>query len=90
MSGSGVVTGVIVVRCGEAVFPAPGWNDFPVIVLSWWTAECRKLFSGETARCRFMDGPFEFQMRPRDDRHITIAFFHRDAPCHSILSLIHI
>lgn len=52
------VTGVIYVELESGAFPAKGWSDCPVILLSWWTEALLQL--EVTARrevvWRFMDG----------------------------------
>lgn len=40
-------------------FPDVGWNDFVVVILSWWIDALDQLSHGElTTHFRFMDGPF--------------------------------
>jgi len=62
-SQRGSITGVIAVRAGGIVFPEDRWSDFPVVVLGWWINECRRIRTGGTARCQFMDGPYRFSIR---------------------------
>jgi len=59
---SGRITGPIWLRHKDIEFPERGWNDFPVIVLSWWLRNVTHLADGTTALCHFMDGPFEFNV----------------------------
>ena len=52
----------------QADFPEVGWSDFPVALLSAWTADLRRLArampaTDASARCHFMDGPYSFTVR---------------------------
>lgn len=61
MGGSGSITGRLALRVSERWFPEEHWNDFPVVVLSWWLSEIDGLSTGNGARFDFMDGPFAVQ-----------------------------
>gem|GEM_PF-3846864 len=65
---AGACTGTISVRVGQIVFPNPQWSDFPLIILGWWLSSLADLRKGrrKTVRCRFMDGPFWFDLRVRN------------------------
>ena len=58
----GSITGLIAVRAGDIAFPDDNWSDFPVVILGWWMDHCRRIRSGGTARCSFMDGPYKFEI----------------------------
>lgn len=46
-------------RVGSKAFPSKDWDDFVVVILSWWMAEMRShLRSGTRRRLLFMDGPY--------------------------------
>lgn len=59
-SKSGSVTGIIFFDFDDFKFPEDGWNDFVLVVLTWWlNAIDNLMFSGVIAEeLRFMDGPF--------------------------------
>jgi hypothetical protein len=68
-SARGSITGRIWLRDGcpedQADFPEVGWFDFPVALLSAWTAELQRFARavpsvGALVRCHFMDGPYSF------------------------------
>ena len=68
-SARGSITGRIWLRDGspedQADFPEVGWFDFPVALLSAWTAELQRFAravpsAGALVRCHFMDGPYSF------------------------------
>lgn len=52
------VTGVIYVELESGAFPAKGWSDFPVILLSWWTEALLQLEvpARREVQWRFMGG----------------------------------
>jgi hypothetical protein len=45
-------------------FPGVGWNDFIVVVLSWWVAAILDLLHNDNSRKRvhFMDGPYAVEL----------------------------
>ena len=59
-SRKGAVTGVVYFDFGkDQQFPIVGWNDFVVVVASWWLAALREIAEGaDETRFRFMDGPY--------------------------------
>jgi hypothetical protein len=64
VSSRGAVTGVLHFIVDGLGFPDVSWNDFVVVVLSWWCATMAKVESGQfiSAQLRFMDGPFAVQL----------------------------
>lgn len=44
----------------ELAFPGPHWNDFPIVVVSWWLEAVVGLVDGRkrNADVSFMDGPY--------------------------------
>ena len=56
----GSVTGVVYFEFSpEVQFPVAGWNDFVIIVASWWRAALEQISHGQAeAELRFMDGPY--------------------------------
>jgi len=61
---SGSITGHIWITIGDWGFPSQGWDDFPVVILSWWIEALLSLSAGENDRARFsfMDGPYFFEI----------------------------
>jgi hypothetical protein len=59
-SRAGLVYAGLAVRAGDVVFPAEGWVDNAVVVLSWWTDAALQLLDEATSavEVRFMEGPF--------------------------------
>lgn len=76
-SGTGSITGPLVVRAGEVVFPAAEWHDFPVVVLSWWLEESRRLGAKGIGEFLFMDGPFLFTVHTNRDSGARVCFQER-------------
>lgn len=63
-SATGSITGPLVLEIDGDTFPAPTWNDFPVVVLGWWIRAVLDLQrTGASGSCMFMDGPFEFGLK---------------------------
>ncbi len=62
---SGAITGVIRLALGPLSFPDDSWNDFPVILLTWWLQALHALRTGSAsqAECHFMDGPHIFVLK---------------------------
>lgn len=58
-SESGSITGKLILHFGDTVFPGHDWDDFVVVVLSWWCGEYEKIADlNSSFHLRFMDGPF--------------------------------
>ena len=56
LSATGLIHGVITFRIGDYWFPGKAWDDFPVVVASWWLEKLLKKSRG-TRDLFFMDGP---------------------------------
>jgi hypothetical protein len=59
-SKMGSVTGVVYFDFGGGrQFPAAGWSDFVIIVVSWWLAALDRISQGGVeTELHFMDGPY--------------------------------
>jgi hypothetical protein len=43
----------------ERKFPSLGWNDFVVVLASWWMVALKEIDEGPSeVKLRFMDGPY--------------------------------
>ncbi|MFZ6648904.1 hypothetical protein ACO0LO_24480 [Undibacterium sp. TJN25] len=75
-SKSGKITGGLWVSTKNKDFPAEGWNDFVVIILSWWLQELRTLSLRESNSVflRFMDGPYHIAVSSISDTHAKVEF----------------
>jgi len=80
-SPSGAIFGEIAVEVVEKQFPGPGWNDFVVVVLGWWSRHCTELLRGsnQEAELGFMDGPFSMSVEVASSRSWTVQFLRRRA-----------
>jgi hypothetical protein len=60
VSKSGSVTAVVYFDFGaKQYFPVAGWNDFVVVLGTWWLAALGQLArTGEETALHFMDGPY--------------------------------
>ena len=75
VSSSGMVTGGVWIQLGDYSFPEQRWNDFVVVVMSWWCEALNGLVGSDaSAVCRFMDGPYEFHLSYKDADTIGISF----------------
>ncbi|MCE4050821.1 MULTISPECIES: hypothetical protein [Bacillaceae] len=62
-------------------FPDEGWDDFLVIILSWWIKSIRGVDIskiGTTYKLDFMDGPPEVLVKKIDDEHVEMNFRYED------------
>jgi hypothetical protein len=75
-STSGLITGKIHVEADGFLFPEYEWDDFVVIILGWWLEAIAGLTSGsnKSCVCRFMDGPFQFNIEVKDPKVWKIQF----------------
>ena len=66
-SGDKITANIYVLVAGNA-FPEAGWNDFALVVLSWWYEGlvAAGLGRSKSITCSFMDGPFSFEFRDAD------------------------
>ncbi len=58
--GNGTTTGIVYWKIGEVSFPDNAWNDFIVVIMTWWLKSIGQLVKRSTTSetLRFMDGPF--------------------------------
>lgn len=65
-SGAGLVYGELSLQIGEMRFPGVHWNDFVVVVLTWWCRALLRLLTGEQGpiEVQFMEGPYLAELGP--------------------------
>lgn len=69
----------IAVKVNKIYFPSEDWNDFSTVILTWWLNNVIDHSKGSTtSRNDFMDGPFSFEIRKKDDL-VNIAFYEKEA-----------
>jgi len=73
-------TGTIYVRAGSIFFPEIGWNDFPLVILGWWTAALIRLLEGQSDQeeWEFMDGPYLVRLTGNAEGRAKLAFVRGD------------
>lgn len=72
------ITGVVYFELDGAHFPAEGWNDFVVVITSWWLEALAALERGEKESVlRFMDGPYWIALA-KLDRNTVLARYVED------------
>lgn len=76
----GSVVGPIWVEMQSACFPGKSWSDFPVVILGWWFEAINGLCSGapKRAECRFMEGPFAFEICAIEPDNWLLRFLRKD------------
>jgi hypothetical protein len=59
-SRSGSISGVVYFEFSpERQFPSLGWNDFVVVLASWWMVALKEITEGTSeVKLHFMDGPY--------------------------------
>ena len=67
-SRSGSITGVVYFEFSpEQQFPGLGWNDFVVVLASWWMVALKEITErASKVELRFMDGPYWISVISRD------------------------
>lgn len=62
-SSSGSITGVLFWTVDDQFFPDDKWNDFVVLVVSWWVRSVSRMLDGTSTAesLNFMDGPFSVE-----------------------------
>lgn len=71
------ITGEIYFDIGGKIFPELRWNDFVVIILTWWIQSLSKLMIsdiGTTCEFQFMDGPFVVRGMKAEDNIVDLEF----------------
>ncbi len=60
------------VRIGPCCYPTDNWDDFSVVILSWWCEQLHFLRDGLTscAELLFMDGPYRLHISPTTAENI--------------------
>lgn len=70
LRGRGAVLGSIWIEISDKAFPSDDWNDFIVVVLSWWLKEVvllKEQKPGLVHEFRFMEGPFYLHLEVEDN-----------------------
>jgi hypothetical protein len=73
-SKMGSITGILYVDFGSTRFPEEGWNDFVVVVSTWWLEALAKLERGfeREVTLYFMDGPYWLMLTRQDGDDVQI------------------
>lgn len=77
MSNRNSITGEMYFQVGDYVFPELNWNDFIVVILSWWNKSIHLLEAsaiGSSQDFDFMDGPFYVHAVKKDSLHLSLSF----------------
>ncbi len=72
------ITGDIYFTYHHQSFPDVSWNDFVVVILSWWNRVILQLsynrHAGDEEKLRFMDGPYYIKCICLEDNHVSLHF----------------
>lgn len=68
------VTGDIYFQIGANFFPAENYNDFPVIILSWWIKEIYKLCYSNKCELLFRDDPYLIEVEKIDSDLLQMKY----------------
>lgn len=74
------ITGGVYFQIGDTFFPDCHWNDFIIVILTWWNKSIKLLETssvGTSQNFDFMDGPFYMHGVKKDSSHITLDFIKR-------------
>lgn len=73
----GKVTGPVSIQMYDRFFPAEDWDDFPVVILSWWLEALLSIEGGQRGKvlCQFMDGPYWFEIDRVKGNKVDMRFF---------------
>jgi len=98
-SRTGSITGVVhFVFDGGSAFPGARWNDFPVVLASWWLEALDRLQHGRSGVMRFMDGPYsvavaaagtQAQLRCMEHRRSDILVLEVEVPLPTLRAELH-
>jgi hypothetical protein len=75
-----LVAGPIWLEIDGQGFPGEDWDDFPVVILGWWLSNMKLLITNQAdnCECRFMDGPYLFEVRAQKPGHWVVTFIRDD------------
>ena len=73
-SKKGSITGVVFFDFGEVLFPDDRWNDFVVVVATWWLGALERLERGIDREVvfEFMDGPYSIMLTRQDANNVLL------------------
>jgi hypothetical protein len=74
-SKKGSITGVVYFDFGDILFPDDRWNDFVVVVVTWWLSALEKLERGidREVVLQFMDGPYRITLTRQDATTVLLS-----------------
>lgn len=81
--GKSNITGIVYFSTeNHCQFPCEGWNDFVVVIATWWLRALDDLDDLKaTTKLLFMDGPYWVNLRHVDPDHLWVEFFEDRKGC---------
>lgn len=74
------ITGSVFFQIENSYFPEFKWNDFIVVILTWWKSSIKLLETssvGTTIDFNFMDGPFYIHGVKKNNTAVSLSFTRR-------------
>jgi len=91
ISENGSITGEVFFQLDDRFFPFENWNDFIVVILTWWNKSANILANasaGTTANFSFMDGPYIVRGKKSDNgNEVQLSFLERTSNGEAIIEM---
>ncbi|WML26147.1 hypothetical protein [Neobacillus sp. OS1-33] len=81
------ITGEIYFLIGDRYFPEEGWNDFVIIILSWWHKALINIKNSQTNTTHefdFMDGPLVVKATKISENNLKLDFIKENSDTQEI------
>lgn len=77
LNNRGVITGEIYLSLKDFIFPEKGWDDFVIVILSWWLTAISNVIEGSIGCVQefsFMEGPLLVKITKISDDCLEMRF----------------
>ena len=83
-----VIFGKIYISVGDSPFPDKKWDDFIVVIMSWWNEELLKIMDSNEKdyQLNFMDGPYEVVITRKPSERLELECLRRGRDKNVVLS----
>jgi hypothetical protein len=91
ISKRGVITGEIYFQFEDLFFPEIHWNDFIVVILTWWNQSLDRLNTlkvGTSVEFSFMDGPFYVCVIKKSEETVALSFLRRTLDNENVYAIV--
>ena len=90
-----VIFGKIYISVGDSSFPDKKWDDFIVVIMSWWNEELLKIMDNNEMdnnekdyQLNFMDGPYEVVINRKPFERLELECLRRGRDKNVVLSRV--